>query len=355
MAGNFQAIFVVGSKAENGCFFSGEGYIFVDSIYEISSFLCKESSLLVITSDASVTMSEINRALYPLSVYFYHLSLLSIEDIKSTGAEKACRDCNELVVKEWGCKYLKKRINEVSQSKICNREANIRNSRFIASLAHDMKTPLHGILSVANIGKMKYKKASAEKLLEYFTVIENSAVRLQQFFDDIFDLTKLDYNGLDLDFEQVDLVSLIEEVVDISRARVKKEVDFISGCDFSGEKIYCDKKRLIKALSNIAGSMERFIEGVGNIDIGVSVCDNNQVVEIKFACFGNDEVAREMLFESQRFDSKIAEKNRGLGYSLDLSVAKAVVVAHGGSLRVDSEKDLVVLLVMLPVDKRQSY
>ena len=79
----------------------------------------------------------------------------------------------------------------------------------ISNVSHDLKTPLTAIITYIDL--LKDKNLSEEKRIEYLDVVDRKSQRLQELIEDLFEMSKASSGNITLNFEQVDIVSLMNE------------------------------------------------------------------------------------------------------------------------------------------------
>jgi signal transduction histidine kinase len=83
---------------------------------------------------------------------------------------------------------------------------------YFSSIAHELRTPLNSILPL--IDKLKFYIIN-EKGLLYCKIVKNSAIHLQSLINDTLDLSRFENNNFLLNFDAFDVVSTVQEVVEI--------------------------------------------------------------------------------------------------------------------------------------------
>jgi len=91
--------------------------------------------------------------------------------------------------------------------------ANKAKSEFLAKMSHDIRTPLHGILSYAQMGEARFASVPPEKLKRYFENIHASAQRLMSLLNDVLDSAKLESGLMCFDFKYQNLEPIIEACI----------------------------------------------------------------------------------------------------------------------------------------------
>ncbi len=102
-------------------------------------------------------------------------------------------------------------------------------SEFIASLSHDLRNPLHGILSFANFGlkKIDSDKISIEKFRHYYAGIKDAGTRLLGLLNDILELAKLDAGIIRFNFNERNLVTLAKgAIAELHSKKNQNELSF---------------------------------------------------------------------------------------------------------------------------------
>ncbi len=83
-------------------------------------------------------------------------------------------------------------------------------NEFLANISHELRNPLHGILSFANLGIHRIDQTKPERLRHYFTKILSSGNGLLALLNDLLDLAKLEAGKMTFDFQPCDLGMLSE-------------------------------------------------------------------------------------------------------------------------------------------------
>ncbi len=89
---------------------------------------------------------------------------------------------------------------DLKQAKEAAERANRSKSEFLANISHELRTPMHGILSFSSIGLKNTDDPSQDKLHSYFERIHLSGQRLLLLLNDLLDLSKLEAEKMDFNF-----------------------------------------------------------------------------------------------------------------------------------------------------------
>jgi signal transduction histidine kinase len=199
------------------------------------------------------------------------------------------------------------------------------------NLAHDLRTPITRLRGTAEIALHGEQNIDAirEALLDCLEESERVLVMLNT----LMDISEAETGTMKLDWEEVDLVSLINEATDLYSyvAEEKK----ISVRTFLPKELYltADPNRLRQVLSNLIDNAVKYTTSSGSIDIEAFQKDQQVGITIKDTGIGipPEEVPRiwDRLYRGDKSRSQ-----RGIG--LGLSLVKAIVQAHRGQVEVSS-------------------
>jgi signal transduction histidine kinase len=217
------------------------------------------------------------------------------------------------------------------------------NEMFTGILGHDLRNPLAGIMTAAQLCTLKCKD---EGVLKPLARIMNSGTRMARMIDQLLDFTRIRVgSGLPLEPRDLDLVPLLRQVVDELedaspgwRLRVEDRGN-TEGC--------WDGDRLSQVFSNLIGNAVQH----GTPDDGVIVrVDGSANGQVRVAVWNRGVVPAALLprlFEPMAGGQRRRDKSQGLG--LGLFISNQIVRAHGGRLEVQSsEAEGTTITAMLP-------
>ena len=151
------------------------------------------------------------------------------------------------------------RTIELRKAKIQAEEASNAKSEFLANISHELRTPMHGILSYSKFGIEKLERVDKKKLKKYFTNINISAKRLMILLNDLLDLSKLESGFDSLEIKENEIISLIETATSefnllLNEKRQRLEVD---RPHFS-TIVSCDGNKILQVLRNLISNAIKF-------------------------------------------------------------------------------------------------
>lgn len=198
--------------------------------------------------------------------------------------------------------------------------------RIIASISHDIKTPLTSILGYAE--RIKNGNISEEKKLRYLDTVYEKALEIQELVDE-FD----EYLGYNMtkqaNTEKVDMLSVQKSV----ETEYGTELE-LSGIGFevinNAEKasIMIDKAKMRRVVGNIIGNSVKHMKTDDKRIVVEFNCDKEKVyINISDSGEGVPEEKLELIFEPL-YTSDEGRKVAGLG----LAICREIVESHGGSI-----------------------
>jgi two-component system sensor histidine kinase VicK len=226
----------------------------------------------------------------------------------------------------WNQTYLYEHIRQLYEQL---RSHDKMKQEFMDIAAHELRTPIQPILSLAQILKDQISDTAQTKFLD---VILRNAKRLERLQEDMLDVTRIESGSMKMEKETFNLNELIFNVLQDFRTHLKEDtrikLDYRSDGDIW---VIADKNRIIQVISNLLDNAIKFTKS-GRILVQLrkrkskKIADNNQViVSVKDEGPGIDPSMMPRLFT--KFTSK-SEKGTGLG----LFISKSIIEAHSGKI-----------------------
>ena len=228
---------------------------------------------------------------------------------------------------------------EISTARACEKEAIENNKTVIASLSHDIKTPIASIRAYAEGLEAGYGD-NPEKRAKYLRVImrkcdEVAALANDMLLHSISDLDKLLMNP-----EEFELCGFIRETV--GEISAKSNVRLMLPAYFI--RVSADKSRLMQVFENILSNAAKYAK----TDVEITAAKTNIGAEITFRDFGKGIPEEEIPFIFHKFyrGSRIEKEN---GAGLGLYIVKYVVTKSGGEVFAENLPDGFQIKIILPV------
>jgi two-component system, OmpR family, phosphate regulon sensor histidine kinase PhoR len=207
---------------------------------------------------------------------------------------------------------------------------------FVANVSHELRTPVTSI------------KGFAETLLEeeietgslhqkFLRIISTESDRLQNLINDLLELSKIEQEGFQLDWQTVDLKKVLEDTcLVLSKTAHKKEIGFNFSVEGSS-LIKGDRYRLKQIMMNVINNAIAYSPSGSTIEISIKESRDSISCSIKDSGIGIDEKEIPRIFERfYRVDKARSRESGGTG--LGLAIVKHLIEAHHASVAVKSKR-----------------
>ena len=227
---------------------------------------------------------------------------------------------------------------EISAARACEKQAIENNKTVIASLSHDIKTPVASIRAYAEALEAGLD-ATPEKRAKYLSVIMRKCDEVASLTNDMLLHSVSDLDKLKMDPAQLELCSFIKETVfeisakDNIRLEIPEYPVYISA----------DRSRLTQAFENIISNAAKYAK----TDVVISAEKTSGGVQIAFRDFGKGVPDEELPFIFDKFyrGSRIGKEN---GAGLGLHIVKYIVTRSGGEVFAENLPDGFLIKILLP-------
>lgn len=228
---------------------------------------------------------------------------------------------------------------ELQEAKERAEEANRAKSNFIASMSHDFRTPLNGILGFAEI---LHSGRFFPEQKEFIDGIMQAGNALLNLVEEIINFIELDLNKLPLHEDLFNIQQLVQEVILMmtSQAHEKKIELIFSISDAVPEQVCGDANRLRRILTNLINNAIKFTDR-GHVLIAVELLERNgdqlwlQII-VEDTGIGIAKQNFEYIFGSfNRVEPSYKGRYKGTG--LGLTIVKQFVEEMGGNIHLNSQ------------------
>jgi len=260
----------------------------------------------------------------------------SLTDAVRSFAEQVERDREALLASEQASRR---------QAEAANRAKDL----FLATLSHEMRTPLNAIAGWVSI--LLQQDAAAPRFREGLTVIERNTKVQVQLIDDLLDVSRIVSGKLRISLEPCDLAEVINAGVNATRTAAEARGIMLNvRVDSSESDAVCDGSRIQQVVWNLVSNAVKFTPKGGRVDVTLSRAHSRYQIQVADTGQGIDPDLLPYIFDRFRqADSSMRRRFPGLG--LGLSIVKYIVEAHGGNIDATSagEGKGSMFTVFLPI------
>ncbi|EHC14806.1 histidine kinase [Fischerella thermalis JSC-11] len=213
---------------------------------------------------------------------------------------------------------------------------NQLKNQFLANTSHEIRTPLSSITGFTHLLLAQGYDPSKERHQEYLSIIQSSSKHLLALINDILDLSKIEANQLEIQWEKVDLQTLCHNVLILVKEKAaNKGLKLSLELDPNVNTLLADSLRLKQMLLNLLFNALKFTT---NGTVGLQVKSNNSWIYFTVWDTGTGISKKHQaeLFQPYfQIPNSVVSQNEGTG--LGLVVTRKLAELHGGSVEVESE------------------
>ncbi|WP_304943651.1 HAMP domain-containing sensor histidine kinase [Vallitalea guaymasensis] len=216
-------------------------------------------------------------------------------------------------------------------------------TELISNLSHDIRTPLTSIITYVDLLKIENDKDKSKK---YIGILEKKSQRLKTLTDDLFELSKASSGNIKVNFDKIDVVSLINQGLGELHERIEER-----GYDFkinhSKDNIYvkADGMLLWRVIENLLNNIIKYTSEGSRVYI--DIFDLDGFVNMSFKNISAYELnipVDELMERFIRGDNSRSSEGSGIG----LSIAKSLTELQEGRFYIDIDGDLFKATIQIP-------
>ncbi|MFL0247436.1 sensor histidine kinase [Candidatus Clostridium stratigraminis] len=227
--------------------------------------------------------------------------------------------------------------------KVCEEKLEDHNkkSEFFANISHEFKTPINilmGAMQLIELYTLSGTIKDPEKKLEkYMKTMKQNSLRLLKLINNIISMTKIDSNDVSIELHNYDIVTIIKNVVQSIEAYAKvKLINLTLETNLDKKIIACDADKIERIMLNLLSNAIKFSNKQGNIKIKLEDINNMVSISVEDDGIGIPKDKLNSIFQRFRKVETSFTRNRE-GSGLGLSIVKALVEMHNGTINVTSE------------------
>jgi signal transduction histidine kinase/DNA-binding response OmpR family regulator len=222
---------------------------------------------------------------------------------------------------------------------------------FLATTSHELKTPLHGIIGIAETIMDGSCGPVTEKQIQNLALIRDEASHLNTMVSDILDFSKLRAGKVDLFLEHILVEQVAATIVSLLTPEANKKGLSLTLKSSGSCEIVADRTRLRQILINLVGNAIKFSDK-GTITVNVESYNEGVIISVSDEGPGIDDSDRERIW-NPFVQAESADSRHYGGTGLGLPITKYLVELHGGSIHIESQKGMgTSFIITLPKEPK---
>jgi signal transduction histidine kinase/CheY-like chemotaxis protein len=207
-------------------------------------------------------------------------------------------------------------------------------SRFIATLAHELRNPLAPLLSSLEL--MHLTSPTEDEAKTLVAQMTQNVKTMRHLLDDLLDISRISRNKLTLQKEHVDLHSIVNNSLRTVTSTITDRGHSLStSLPAEAVLLEADPVRLEQIIVNLLNNSAKYTEPGGRIVLSIDVHGDTVTIRVKDNGIGIPSEMMDRIFEPFLQIENDSRKVSGLG--IGLSLTKNLVEMHGGSIKAMSD------------------
>jgi signal transduction histidine kinase len=215
-------------------------------------------------------------------------------------------------------------------------ESDKLKSAFLSNIAHEIRTPMHGILGFAEM--LKTAALSQEQMREYIAIIEKSSARMLNTITDLIEISRIESGQTEINKSLVNVDGQLDSMFAIFKPEADKKgihLTINTGMEADESHIRTDRDKLDTIFTQLLKNAIKYTKK-GSIEISYLRKGSDIEYSIKDTGIGIEKDKQEAIFgRFTQADNSLSKIYEGAG--LGLSITKAYVEMLGGNIWVESE------------------
>jgi two-component system sensor histidine kinase BaeS len=215
-------------------------------------------------------------------------------------------------------------------------EADRARRQLLADVSHELMTPLTAIRGYAETLALPQFLPTSKEGLRAVKVIQEEGERIERLVGDLLDLARFEAGGTSLAQEKMDVDEIFERVSERhAKSAQERNVEIVID-PHDDIRMMADPHRLEQAVQNLAANALRHTPPGGSVHLGARRADGQVFITVSDTGIGIPEEHLPHVFD--RFYKADQSRSQAGGSGLGLSIVKAIVERHGGTVSVRSRQ-----------------
>jgi signal transduction histidine kinase len=224
-------------------------------------------------------------------------------------------------------------VTELANARRAAEAANRAKDEFLAMLGHELRNPLAPIVTALQLMRLR----GGDHALKERAVIERQTSHLVALVDDLLDVSRVAEGKIQLRRQPVEIADVVARAIEtasplIEQKRHVLEVDVPA----TGLAVLADVGRCVQVVANLLNNAAKYTEAGGTLKVTAWRDGESVMVAVRDNGIGIDRAMLDLIFERFVQERQALSRSQG-GLGLGLTIARSMVVLHGGSIAVHSD------------------
>jgi PAS domain S-box-containing protein len=226
--------------------------------------------------------------------------------------------------------------NALQEAKLRAESASRAKSEFLASMSHELRSPLHTIIGFTELLSEGVEGPLNEKQSRFVKHIHRDSQHLLTLINDILDLSKIEAGRMEIRLEDFDLAHAVDEALSSVQPQAQAKAQHLSSEISPGLPVRADRVRFKQILLNLLSNAVKFTKENGRIWVTQEIMREQVAVTVHDTGIG---IAAENLRSVFDVFYQAGSTTKGVreGTGLGLAITKRLVEQFGGRVWVESE------------------
>jgi PAS domain S-box-containing protein len=245
-------------------------------------------------------------------------------------------------------------IAEFMESRIVEdlqRQLNRSKNEYLALIGHELRTPLTSISAYTELLREADPATLAADGPAMLEVVDRNANQLRHIINELLELSALDNGQAAVQLTPIDLAQVVREAVDAIRAAISGEPLTLRWDVPDGLILPGDRRRLRQIVDNLVGNAVKYSPDGGTVTVRLRAVDRVAELAVSDSAVGVPAEEREKMFTGRYRTSRSRDKAVP-GSGLGLTLSRAVVHRHHGTIELIDDGAGTTIKVRLPMDPR---
>ncbi|WP_432666989.1 ATP-binding protein [Wukongibacter baidiensis] len=238
---------------------------------------------------------------------------------------------------------LEKNFKQSEQKLVELKEYDKLKTQFFSTVSHEFRTPLNIILAIVQLFEERNEMATEESckiLKKHVKMMKQNCYRLLRLINNLIDITKLDSGFMNMNLKNYNIVEVVENVtLSVAEYLKSHKINLIFDTEIEEKIMACDVDGLERVILNLLSNATKFARSGGSISVNIYDKSDRISIKVKDTGIGIPKSKIDKIFDRfEQVDSSLRRRKEGSG--IGLSLVKAIVEAHGGTITAESEYGL---------------